>query len=241
MDVDGAEIKVNVAGGDITRAIGALELDDESGLRVWFYEDTTPGAGVPLLDAGIVIRVRADADGTGDSTVKLRPCRRSQLTAHFIDLAGADDSPLKVEQDWSGVRRVLAVSAKAELDADAVAAVADSDGNGVPDGVLTDDQLRFLDECGSVRVNLAELTRLGPIEATKWDDADADAVRDLKAEAERWRVGNLDFLEVSLKVKDLDDAEQAQRDLLDALDELGVGIDASEDSKTRRVLTELSG
>src|SRR5262245_15577980 len=122
---DAAEIKVNVAAEDITRAIEVLELDDDSALRIWFYEDATPGAGIPLLTAGLALRVRADEDG-GDSTVKLRPCRRSQLTPHWVGVAESADSPLKVEQDWSGERRVLAVSAKADIAASVASAVADS-------------------------------------------------------------------------------------------------------------------
>jgi hypothetical protein len=241
MDVDGAEIKVNVAEDDIDRAIQVLELDHESAVRIWFYEDTTPGVGVPLLDAGMVVRVRAFDDDKPDSTAKLRPCRRSQLTDHWIDVASVEKSPLKVEQDWSAKGRVLAASLKAELEASAVASVEDSDGAGVPEGVLTDDQARFLDECGPVRVNPAELTRLGPIAAIKWGDADADALGDLEIRAERWTVGGLDFLEVSIKVDDLAEAEKKQRALDAALKDLGVRPDTNDDSKTRRVLMALSG
>ena len=236
MRLDGVEIKVNVAGGDVPGAMDALELADDSSLRIWFYEDTSAGLSLPLLDAGLVIRVRAKVDDEGDCTVKLRPCRRSQVTPFWLATTETGDVEVRLEEDWSGDRRALAMSCESELDADALAAVAA--GEQAPDNLLGDLQTRFLSECGPLRVNVSVLTRLGPIEATKWKKVRAEGLDDLDARAERWRVADLDFLEVSIKV-DAEDAVRARGELRDALEALGVPLDTSQETKTRSALTAL--
>jgi hypothetical protein len=237
MRLDGLEIKANIARDGVPDAMEALQLDDRSSWRIWFYEDTSPGLSLPLLEAGLAIRVRAKGDDDGDCTVKLRPCRRSQVTPTWLATTETDDLELTVEEDWAGDRRVLAVSGKGELGPAALAAVLASPHP--PDDLLGADQARFLADCASLRVNVAELTRLGPIEATRWKDVAAEGLADLGARAERWQVAGLDFLEVSIKVEV--DADQAREEFLDALAALGVLLDASQETKTRRVLTALAG
>jgi hypothetical protein len=57
----------------------------------------------------------------------------------------------------------------------------------------------------------------------------------LKIRAERWTVGPLDFLELSI-VADADDAERDQAALTEYLQSLGFTPDANQDSTTRQVL-----
>jgi hypothetical protein len=237
MRLDGVEIKANIAQDDVSGAMDALELEDDNRLLIWFYEDTSPGLSLPLLEAGLAIRVRAKTgDNEGDCTVKLRPCRRSQATPFWLSTTETGEVEVRLEEDWSGDRRVLAMSCETELDAGGLAAVQAS--GQAPEDLLGELQERFLAECGPLRVNVPELTRLGPIEATKWKKVRADELGDLEARAERWRVAGLDFLEVSVKV-DPGDAVRVRGELLDALQSLDIPLDASQESKTKRALLEL--
>jgi hypothetical protein len=72
------ELKVNVA-GPVADALSLLVSNEGSKRRIWFLEDLTPGLGtpLPLFSAGVLLRLRSGK--TDDSTVKLRPCRRTQL------------------------------------------------------------------------------------------------------------------------------------------------------------------
>jgi hypothetical protein len=157
------EIKVNVA-GPVQDALAALHLDGGSEHRIWFLEDVTPGLdpALPLLSAGIILRVRSGK--FDDSTVKLRPCRRTQLTPEWVE-AFEDDGKFeyRVEEDWSGERRCLAASAVRELDPGLVAA-AETD----PGALFGKKQRNFLGDCADLRINLDAVVPVGPIRATKW-------------------------------------------------------------------------
>ena len=116
MRFDGVEIKVTL-GRDLTgQAVEELQLPAEDPWQIWFWEDVTAGngPGTPLLDRGVILRARDKARGDDDATIKLRPCRRSQLTDRWLATTkgktGGDEWELKLEADWSGERRVLAAS-----------------------------------------------------------------------------------------------------------------------------------
>ena len=233
---DGVEVKVTYEGAQLARAMEVLDLDDSSSLAVWFYEDVTPGVRLPLLDAGVVIRVR-DRGEDSDATVKLRPCRASQLVDPWSTTDSTKALELVVEEDWAGERRVLAASAKAPLtptEAGEVKPLLPP-----PTGLLSRRQVDFLTECAPIRVNPSGLAALGPITATRWKTVDNDGLRDLDVRAERWRVAGLEFLELSLKVSDREEAGAAQRALEAALTDLGLPPDRSQDTKTRKVLERL--
>jgi hypothetical protein len=71
---DGVEVKVTYEGEQLAEVMEALDFDDMSSLTVWFFDDVTAGVRLPLLEAGVVIRLR-DRGEDSDATVKLRPCR----------------------------------------------------------------------------------------------------------------------------------------------------------------------
>src|SRR3712207_4445135 len=117
MRFDGVEIKVTLGGSATGSAVQQLDLPVEPPWQLWFWEDVTPGSGpaTPLLDAGVILRARDKAGGDDDATVKLRPCRRSQLTDHWLaaqegETEDEEKWEVKIEADWSGDRRVLAAS-----------------------------------------------------------------------------------------------------------------------------------
>ncbi len=73
MDV---EIKVNFTGSQIEQAKTVFGLDRESKDRkIWFGEIVTGHDGrdaLPLLERGVILRVRATKKKSGDVTLKLR-------------------------------------------------------------------------------------------------------------------------------------------------------------------------
>lgn len=225
------EIKVNIA-GDVGHALGLLALHGGTPRQVWFLDDLTDGVkpALPLLNAGIVLRLRRDSKE--QSTIKLRPCRRTQLTAQWQ--GGARDTDYKIEGDWSGDRHTLAASCVAELNAGTIDRVLD----GQIGDAFTRTQREFLSECADIRVALEETTVLKPIAATQWKGLTLGAVTDVAAE--RWIVDGLDFLELSIRVP-ADTAAAQQRAFTDEIASRGLTLDANDKSKTVRVMRRVAG
>ncbi len=232
------EIKVNIA-GDVRTALQTLTLPDGAARSIYFLEDLTVGLSSthPLLDEGVVLRLRRDHDGSMDSTVKLRPCRRSQLAKAWAEAGEEEDQwEYRIEGDWAGSRRVLAASLVVDLTA------ADWDqavgANGSPSAGFNQRQRDFLQECADIRINTDSLILLGPIRATVWKKLD---LSDFKVNAERWQIGALDFLELSVRVKaDVDKAARSQAEFEAAVLAQGLMIEANKRSKTQTVLEFLA-
>lgn len=237
MSLDAVEVKVNVATSDIQQAITELELADESSMRLWFFEDETPGIEpLTLLHAGVVLRVRVRANGKTESTVKLRPCRMSQLTADWRDEFADGNLTYTIEEDRSRTSRVVAASCSVDhgkpqsLDGPPYA-VAD---------LLTDPQLQFLRTCSAIRVNPREVVPLGPIEATRWKSVGGASIADLEPRAEMWTVRGTRYFEISVRATPESAGSAASR-LAQLLRNQHLSEDISQDSKTSRVLMALSG
>lgn len=238
MRLDAVEVKLNVAPDGVSEALALLGIHgDGSGREIYFADDPqAKGATLPLLDGGVVLRVRRAPDGKVDSTAKLRPCRRSQLTDEWLDPPkGGDGDDAKLEADWVGDRRVLAASLSAKHESGKLDAVLH---HHAPVGALfTAEQQAFLDACADIRVNINGLVLLGPIEASRWEHVDLDG---LEIEAERWRVGNeLEFLELSLRASP-SVAQDRQRALDDGARGRGLAIDDQQATKTKLVLAHLA-
>ncbi|MGW0778342.1 hypothetical protein ACWD01_33030 [Streptomyces sp. NPDC002835] len=245
MDLLPVEIKVNIE-GDVGAALPAL--GGAHGVmmvrEIWFAEDSdgVSEGRLPLLDGGAIVRLRIGG-GPDDLTVKLRPCTREQLVGRFSAAFDAEPFTYRIEEDWSGARRVLAASLVHDHQpghlTDAVATGADP---AAPIGALQD---QFLHACAP-DVQFGGLVALGPIRSTKVEDV---ALDDLEVNLEVWSGAGLEFLEVSsrAKPKDGDDAEELtaraerkQRELEDAVRARGVTISELPDTKTHRVLTALA-
>jgi hypothetical protein len=236
MRIDSVEIKVTLAGQDASAAISVLGLPPDRPVRpIHFCEDVTRETVpvTPLLDAGIVLRIRQKSDAN-EFTVKLRPCRRSQLTSRWLS---EDSEGFKVEADWSGSRRVLATSFTASLP-DGRSVRAGDDGDAVR-GLFTDDQVAFLEDCAVARVNLSALTVLPPVSATRWKEFPIPGRNpEFAVRAERWVVDTLDFLELSIAVQPAA-AEASQAALEENVASRGLAVDDDQETKTRRVLETL--
>jgi hypothetical protein len=83
--LDSVEVKVTLGKEHVRAALSAFGLTAEEGQErlIYFREDVTPqtSAGTPLLDAHVILRARTWSGDEGDTTVKLRPARQTQLSA----------------------------------------------------------------------------------------------------------------------------------------------------------------
>jgi hypothetical protein len=240
--LDGVEIKVSLDGDQTAAAVRELGLADGAPWKIYFAEDVTAGLGsaTPLLDQHLIVRARQKAKGKDDVTVKFRPGRRSQLTDSWLatrKTGGHLDVEFKVEEDWAGDRRVLSVSLTAERPDGLVGAVAAGERD--LHDLLADDQRRLIAECTGTFVNLAALTMLPAVTATRWPGfaVPAPGGPALDVRAERWTIHDLDFLELSV-VAEVETAQAAQ-DALTAFVE-GKGLRPSPaEAKTTQVLSRL--
>jgi hypothetical protein len=228
------EIKVTID-ASVDHAVDRLcRGTADTGRQVYFLDDLTPGVHptLPLVESGVVLRLRSNGSDKDDSTVKLRPCRRSQLADGWQQPREGSGFKFRIEQDWAGPRRSLAASCVAKF---ASGTTLDTiRGRGRLAALFVPDQLDYLAACAAIRVSLDGLTPLGPIDATRWDKT---AVPD--AVAERWTVGELDFLELSIRCDTVAEAESRRPDFEAALrDFVSAGI--GHETKTRRVLEYLS-
>src|SRR4051794_31789274 len=233
------EIKVTVSGGQVAPAITELGLDGGKSWSVLFFEDVTSAVtpGTPLLDAGVILRARQKSDAKGDSTVKLRPCRWTQLSDAFLTNWTKDDAELKIEADWAGPKHGLAASLTVDWADGRVREV--NAGTRPASDLFTPVQQDFLARCGREPVNLAAISALPAFRATRWDAIAAGA--GLSIRPERWTLpGGDDFLELS--IVSAPDQAPAQAT---ALDEFvaghGLEPDRSQENKTQRVLASLIG
>ena len=169
MRPESVEIKVTVAGDYVEGAISTLALTGGAGWSILFCEDVTAGAaGTPLLDLGVILRARRKSDSKGDSTVKLRPCRWSQLDGQYFVNADDGVTELKVEPDWAGSGRQLAASMTAKWSDGRMSKV--QAGDEPPASLFSDRQREFLALCSGGRINLSALTALTAFTATRWKE-----------------------------------------------------------------------
>lgn len=240
MQPESIEIKATLVGPDADRAVAALQLAKPKTWRIAFCEDVTLGVlpSTPLLDIGVVLRVRGKSGTKGDSTVKLRPCRWSQLSEKFFANQESDGHELKIEADWAGAKRTLAASFTADWDDDRLDSVRSGDLN--PGALFTKEQRQFLDACSPDPVNLDALTVLSDITATRFDEFTAEAGGStLSCRAERWEIdGAFDFLELSI-VSNLARAGRDLAALHHFLADHDLAVEPQQDNKTQRVLHHL--
>jgi hypothetical protein len=237
--LDQIEIKVNLSGDQTQAAVDRLELPAvDQPWQIYFCEDVAPGVSpaTPLKEVGVILRARHKPGKQDDSTVKLRPVRRSQLTDDWLEAEKGDGWEVKVEGDWAGEGRVLAVSHTADRPDDVLADAAER--RRPPSSFFTKQQEAFLRDCSSAAVNLKALTVLPPVIATRWDSVEK-APGQLGVRAERWTVDDLDFLELSTVAKQPGEADSRQSALLDYVHSLGLAVDSNPESKTDRVLKHL--
>jgi hypothetical protein len=246
--VDGVEIKATLSGAQIDAAVASFGLRPADAKRqvVYFFdvvEDTgskDPSRRLRLFTSHVILRVRQRASGKGESTLKLRPADRGRLTGRWA--AGSrHDGKYRVEYDWAA-HRVLAASMDADLDADRIADVVHQRR---PVGrAFTAEQEEFLDECGSApSFPFRDLHVAGPIEALRWEDIETGPFTErLGLRAEQWKYeGGFPFLELSVKVDDVEEAGGLRDALAEELRRRNLRTDPLAETKTETVLRTLLG
>jgi len=238
------EIKANIEGG-VGQALAALgDPVPATKRQIWFAEDRgglQAGGQLKMLSHGIILRIRI-GEGPDDSTAKLRPVDKEQLTKQW---SKPFQEPFKyrIEGDWSGDRHALAASAQTSHPQ---GSLAESVGAGRFDQVFTPEQRQFVRDCAHIGVDINQLVGLGPIASTQWEDLQIGGVDDVNAE--RWTVADLDFLELSIRVTPKKDesakkyrvrAERAQKGLLAAIADLGLQLSSHAENTTQRFLAAL--
>lgn len=235
MRVDSVELKVSFSPDQTPvalAALGDLGATPPPPWQIYFCEDINRGApGTPLLDRGVILRARL-RPGDDDVTVKLRPCRSSQLSDRWL----ADSDNVKVEADWAGRRRVLAASNTQGRRASLIRDVASGE-RPVRD-LLTDEQRDFLANCADVAINLSALTVLPPVTAMRWEETDSLGPPSLGLRAERWTVDDLDFLELSA-VAPIEEASAKEAAIAQFIESRGLQVTADQEPKTRQVMQHL--
>jgi hypothetical protein len=237
---ESVEIKVNVADGQVAQTMDTLGLADGRNWRIHFCEDVTAGVtpGTPLLEVGVVLRARSKGHNKGDSTVKLRPCRWSQLDDDHFQNQDRDNSEFKVEADWGAHSHSLAASLTAQWEDNLLGAVLS--GAAHPADLFSPRQRKFLENCAREQVNLAAITVLPGIEATRWDPIEVTVdTNTLSIRVERWTVpGLFDYLELSI-ISTVPAAEADQQMLGKYLTTRSITPDTATGNKTERVLRAL--
>lgn len=235
MRLDGIEIKVTIDGDQVSAAIDKwLPDDDGERRRLYFFEERVDGAptALPLFNDHVILRVRQIERDEDDSTVKLRPCERSQLTAEWLRAGEDDDLEFKLEDDWAGNDRKLAASLGSEQREGEIADVYES--RRPARALFSSDQERFVAECARA-VRWDALRMFGPVDARRWKDL---AIGPYNVFAELWQVGDaLRFLELSIRTDPpVELAAAEQRDFQRRLGAEGFDPDPVQESKTKTVL-----
>jgi hypothetical protein len=244
MRPESVEIKATISIAQVTETIGDLGLTGGKQWSILFCEDVTAAVApsMPLLDTGVILRARKKSGAKGDSTVKLRPCRWSQLDDKFFadHKDESDDTELKIEADWAGPNRALTASMTVDWSDGRLDAVLAGDVG--PVELYSAQQLDFLASCSRGRVNLAAITALPVFTATRWDAIPADIGGvELSIRPERWTIPDGDdFLELSI-VSDPERAEADQVALDGFLAARSLTVEQGQENKTQRVLRELVG
>lgn len=238
--LDSVEIKVTFSGAGAAAATWALAPDTGGARRrVYFCEalarSTAPGH-LPLLDAGLILRLRAGSGRGGAATAELRPCRRSRLSERWLRFREQGPDSFHLAGAWSGDRRVLSAALVSDCGRTAVeAAVA-----GEPlDLVFSDRQRAFLADCADIDVGFGSLDVLGPVDTVRWHGVRLDHH---EVTVERCALAAdpaLEWLEVSERVAP-EGAEVVQASLTALLRGKGLEPDLGRGVRVRRVLEALA-
>ncbi|MFE4748974.1 hypothetical protein ACFRIB_01565 [Streptomyces mirabilis] len=164
--LDAVELRVTLSPAQ-ARAAGVWDVvaDGPPVSRIWFCEKR--GAcpeRLPLLEAGVVLRLD-ETRGCPDEAVlvRLRPLRRSLLSASRAVRGLPEGERLDVTAVWRGEQRLLVGQITTRRAAGTVARAVSSAVR--PHLLFTAGQRRFLADCAERPLDLADLSAFGPVTA----------------------------------------------------------------------------
>jgi hypothetical protein len=233
------EIKVSFGAEHLAEAASAfgLRAADAEERDIWFceYLDGPAGpTGLPLLDQGIILRLRRRRGRADDATMKIRRSEQAPLPGDWRPRLGEQET-FGVEGDWVGSRRLVSASLVARLGDDDIDEVAT--GRRSVARVFSAAQEDLLRVSCPLPIDLRALEPLGPVAAHKWEPAPRGFEHPIAAE--RWKVDELRFLELSIRVPGAA-AETAQAAFERHLRDRGLDVDTVQETKTRLVLGHLA-
>jgi hypothetical protein len=238
--LDAVEIKATLMTDEANAAADALGLVAD-GVDQWVYfcehlaGDQQWASSLPLLDNGVVLRLRHASGRKDESTVKLRPCRRSSLGPRWTALHTSGDHDFRIEADWSGGTRMLAASLVARRHDGCLEEVLT--GRCPPQCMFTDLQREFLADCAAVPATVDSLTVLGPILVRRCDRV---RWRGYDIAAQWWTLPGLPrLLELSLRVEPRG-AEIIELGFDASLRHHGIGVKRAPQRKTHLFLESLA-
>jgi hypothetical protein len=234
------ELKVTVADTMVERGLAALGLElepDPPGevqrRDVWFCERIDAGGGptmLPLLSRGIIIRVRRNKDGSGESTLKLRGPEGGVDPERWRQRTRASGKAARIEGDWTADHHLVAASLDSEIEVGRIDEVVAAGRPHQVERLFSRGQERLAAE---LLLGFDGLELLGPVDAWKWR-LTLEGLEDEVA-AEMWRVGQrLRFLELSTRAEE--DPGAAQRRLDEIVRDAGLQVDPDQQTKTSTVL-----
>ena len=240
--LDTIKVKVTIAADEVGTALAAFNLSSSTARshEIYFCEQPSSLGLLPLLDDGVILRIRRHREGPDDVTVKLRPCRHGQLPDQWSTFRHSAHHELRIKGHWAHDRRVVAASLMHSVPGDHLHQALDSR---PPDlgRLLSARQRRYLAECTTATPDLDDLCLLGPLEARLWRLPEPR----YDITAERWTVripgdpSGLDFLELSVMAEP-DDAALVQPAFLATISSRGLDPYAFQQTKTRHTLQHLA-
>jgi hypothetical protein len=211
------ELKLTVADPLVARHALGLDDDQAQARRVWFHDDLE----LSRFRAGIILRDREIDGESDDVTVKLRPLDAEGVAEDWLRLSGfkceVDRGPTSSVSSCSLTRVIVEQQLPGEL--------------------FDQAQRDFLAAHATLADALVGLRTLGPVPTRVWKLTTAEL--DGKLTVESWRLPDgRELVEVSQKV-DAADADAGLAALTTWLEQRGVAVGATSETKTRAALEAL--
>jgi len=239
--IEWVELKVTLGADQVDAGLAGFALDTGSAERrsIWFCDRIDAYGGpemLPLLDRGIILRVRKIPDSPDDSTMKLRGAEGGVDPRLWRRRTRAFGDDARIEGDWVTDRHLVSASLDSRVEGDRIDEVAAAGRPYQVQRLFSGDQRALASEC---LLGFDGLELLGPVRAWKWKKGAGKL--DDEVVAELWEIDNGPrFLELSMRVNVNQDPAGTQRQLEQAVRDHGLDIAAGQQTKTSTVLKHLA-
>lgn len=225
-----SEIKISLPERDVRQfvTVNRLRMERAVTREVYFFD--TPSFA--LSDLGLVLRARKTMRAPDDTTIKLRPMKRSEIEPRWLAAPG-----LKTETDIVGTRQIESCSLTCIVPEGKIDHVIL--GEEPLQNLFASVQYDLMDQHAKVRVDWPSVQAFGPIQARIWKVK----VRGFSEPVtiELWRLpNNRRVLELSYKAP-LDQAADVQNRLVEFLGSQGFKGAEDGDTKTRLAVRFFKG